>query len=681
MRRSLKQTCLAVFAVLQIIAIIVCLSAPLRAEAPNPTPTPTPAPTTPPTASFSQALANLASRASDLLPILRNEIEGPLLPWLEGLSMFLAVLVAIGTFARMLRENAGAGADVYWWFVRAGIILALIGSGPKILDGMFIVGREIAVGEDGSSPLFQLYVKQRGNFDTAYRVFQEGLFTVKGVPVETAPGGVLGVLFSTESSAEDPVRKLDTISMSMPLVFDSLNFSRGVLTFGDFFLTMLGGFLMIAMRVASPVMIALAIDRSLAQRATYPYVWGAVVLTLIWPTVVILIKAIAYMGGNVAMALGDKQLFYQFDDRTMGVIHSGSQHPFYTAVFAAVIMLIAGLSVWAAPYLAYQMSQGRVYEGLSTTISSWVGQGIGAGVEYYSTATAARLTRQAEVLQAEGGYSAEITRAGAAKESADLQARAGKIIGVTGAQAGLATQLAGIEGSRREKVMGLAAENQFNQTSLHAQQGLSVADQKALMERGIRETEVDRAARTQEWFGGKVIRASDWGGNVVRSVTDGFGNKGVRIGGAVVGEGVKLAGGAYGLYQQYMSIQNRAAGNSEAIRVYSDNMIRNQGDYVRVMEGANNTRANDLMGAAKVGADVSAAGARQGYGIAAGGYNTAYNLNLQGNRINYEGTVRAAGQARDAAVVAARLRENASIISSVGHNLARGMEQGLTPRY
>src|SRR5262245_20660770 len=371
--RALKQTCLVVT---QIIAIVVCLSAPLSAEAPSPTPTPTPAPIAPEQASFSQALAGMASRASDLLPIIRNEIEGPLLPWLEKLSLLLAGVVMIAAFARLWRENAGAGADLFWWFARLGVVFALMGSGPKIIDGMFVMGREIAVGEDGHGALFQLYVKQRGSFDTAYRVFQEGLFTVKYVPVQPPPGGVLGrlgVLFSAESSATDPVRKFDTISMNMPLVFDSLNFSRGVLSFSDFILTMLGSFLMIAMRLAAPVMIALAIDRNLAQRVTYPYVWGAVVLTLIWPIVAILIKAIAYMGGNVAMALGDKQLFYQFDDRTMQIIHSGSQQPFYTAVFGAVIMLIAGLSLWSAPYIAYQLSVGRVYEGVSQTISSWAG--------------------------------------------------------------------------------------------------------------------------------------------------------------------------------------------------------------------------------------------------------------------------------------------------------------------
>lgn len=683
--RALKQTCLAVT---QVIAVIVCLSSALRAEAPKPTPTPSPAPTAPGQASFSQALADMASCASDLLPVIRKEIEGPLLPWLEKLSMFLAGVVAIAAFARLWRENAGAGADLFWWFARLGVIFALIGSGPKIIDGMFLTGREIAVGEDGQGALFQLYVKQRGNFDTAYRVFQEGLFTVKYVPVQPTPGGVLGrlgVLFSTESSAEDPVRKLDTISMDMRLVFDSLNFSRAVITFGDFFLTMLGGFLMIVMRLAAPVMIALAIDRNLAQRVTYPYVWGAVVLTLIWPIVSILIRAIAYMGGNVAMALGDKQLFYQFDDRTMQIIHNSGSHPFYTALFGAVIMLIAGLSLWGAPYIALQLSSGRVYEGVSTTVSSWVGQVMGAGIEYYSAGTAARITRQAETLQAEGGYAAEVVRAGAAKDSEDLRARASKIIGDTGAKGSLAASLAGIEAGRVQQVLGAEADNKYNRTAVEAQRALAISDQNALWDRALAETEVARAADTQHWKGQKILSGANWGGDTIRASmrerNEQTGMKEDTTRGVLIGEAVRVGGSAWGFREEYMAIQNRAAGNRAAVDNYFNKTNENQRLYARVMAGANDARLTDLKTAASAGADIASKGARDNYGITVGGYNTAYGLSLRANEINLRGSLDSAKAVRDAAVDAARLRSIASIINAVGHNVARDIEQGLTLRY
>lgn len=92
-------------------------------------------------------------------------------------------------------------------------------------------------------------------------------------------------------------------------------------------------------------------------------------------------------------------------------------------------------------------------------------------------------------------------------------------------------------------------------------------------------------------------------------------------------------------------------------------------------------RATDLTGAADAGAAISAAGARRGAGIAIGGHNQTYNLNLQANRINYDGAVKAITQVRDASFEAARLRALASFVSAIGHNLARDMEQGLTLRY
>src|SRR5262245_7033796 len=96
---------------------------------------------------------------------------------------------------------------------------------------------------------------------------------------------------------------------------------------------------------------------------------------------------------------------------------------------------------------------------------------------------------------------------------------------------------------------------------------------------------------------------------------------------------------------------------------------RAQDPYRERMKTATINRANDLTGAADAGAAISSAGARRGYGITVGGYNQAYGLNLQGNRINYEGAVKAAAQARDATIEAAKLRGYAAVVSGVGHKL------------
>ncbi|MCI0389660.1 MAG: hypothetical protein MOB07_12985, partial [Acidobacteria bacterium] len=565
--RALNQACLAVA---QIITIIVCLSAVAPAQPPGAPifpPSPQPSPPTVPTdtggKTFSENLAALAIRAADLLPVIQNEIEGPLLPWLEKLAWGLAALIVIAAFAKMWRENAGAGVDLFWWFARLGVIFALMGSGPLIVDRMADIGQAIAVGGDGGAVLNRFYVKQRNSFDLAYVKFSEGMFTVKDTSVQPVPGGVLGVIFSTESSIQDASRKLDKISKDMSLLYDGLNFARGVMSFGDFFLTMLGSFLLIAMRLAAPIMIALAIDRSLAQKVTYPYAWGVAVLTLIWPVVALVIKSIAYLAGNIAMALGDRPV-YKFDEATMSIIHSSLQQPVYTVLIAAIIMLIAGLCLWGSPYIAYQLSVGRVYEGVSTTVSSWVGQLMGAGIEYYSSSLASSISRQAEVTQAQGQYFGEVTRAGAGLERDNLQARASRIIGVTSAQGSLTSQLAGIEAGRMQQVLGLEAEKQFGLKSLDAQTGLeknniqtrkdlAVADQQVQSRREGAYVEADRSADMNNFIGQKIIRGTEWAGGAARTALADSKTGKQTLAGRAVGSVIEIGGGAAGLAMQYKS--------------------------------------------------------------------------------------------------------------------------------
>src|SRR5262245_32529245 len=117
--------------ILRIAAVASCMS--LSAFAQTPSPSPSPAPASPAGSSLPQFFDNLIGRAGALIPMLQNEIEGPLLPWLENLSWWLAVLVIIFGFARLWRENAGAGADLFWWFGWIAIIFAVAGSGPGLV--------------------------------------------------------------------------------------------------------------------------------------------------------------------------------------------------------------------------------------------------------------------------------------------------------------------------------------------------------------------------------------------------------------------------------------------------------------------------------------------------------------------------------------------------------------------
>jgi hypothetical protein len=665
-------------------------------------------------------ISALIGHAGALIPLLQNELEGPLLPWLERLSWGLAAVVFTFTFARMWRESSGAGADLFWWFGRAVICLALMGSGPTIISRLDTIGQSIAWGgSDGrSSVLYKFYDGQRKSFEVGYARFAKGYFTVEptGENIKPPAGGgtaVLGVLRDVVSSSQGVENKFESLSHDMPFLFSLLSFARGILAFGDLFLLLLGGFLMIAVRLSAPIMIAVAIDRNLAQRMSYPLLWGVIVLTLVWPAVAQLIRAFAYMGGNLAMALDASDYVYQWNPQIMQEIMTSGAEPYHTVILAIVIMTLSGLSLWASPFIAYKVASGQIYESVSSTISGWMGAIVGAGIELYSSSLAASITRQAEEKQAQGQYQSEVTRATAGFERDNLQARASKIIGITGAQGSLTTTLAGIEGGRVQQIRGFEAEKQFGLKGVEAQtdleksniwtrKDLAVADLQALQAREGKNIEIDRHNAELELLGRKINEGSRFAGVVARAVGDGIGDAMAprspkagmlaRGGGRVVGGGIELVGSGADTYLQYRSIENRAAGRTEALNAYTDQAIRNQGAaagrfdraqdlYRERMKTANIDRANDLTGAADAGAAISSAGARRGYGITVGGYNQAYNLNLLGNRKSYEGAVRAAEQARDAAIEAARLRAYAAVVSSVGHNIARDMEQGMTLRY
>jgi hypothetical protein len=489
----------------------------------------------------------------------------------------------------------------------------------------------------------------------------------------------------------------------MPFLFSILSFARGILAFGDLYLLALGGFLMIAVRLAAPVMIALAIDRNLANKISYPFLWGTIVLTLIWPVVSQLIRAFAYMGGNLAMSLDASDVVYQWDPQTMGEIMTSGAEPFYTVIIAIVIMTIAGLSLWMSPVIAYKVAMGQVYESVSSTVSSWAGALVGAGIELYSSAIAASISNQAERAQAQGQFMGELTRAGTAYDVGKLNALANRIRGISGIEGNRISSVGGIYGGLVRAVGAINTERLYANESATAQARLNARDILARNDQAIGDLnaerkqqsaniETDRAADTQNWAGGKIIKGSEWLGGAVRTGLSDSQTGRQTLQGRIAGSVIELGGGAYGLYQQYQSVQNRADGKQHALTEAVDSrianqesaswsLVQNQGAYVQEMVRANRWRAEGLTGSEVAGASWAVAGANRGAAVAKGGVNQGYRLDLQANRMTYEGAVKAATQVRDASFEAARLRALSTVVSAVGHNFARDMEQGLTLRY
>lgn len=700
-------------AALGIIAITLCLSFTALAQSTTPLPSTSP-PTTQSSSggkTFSENMAALMDRAGQLIPRLQDEVESPLLSWFEKISILLAAIIMMFSFARMWRESGGAGADIFWWFGRLAVCLAFLGSGPFIIDYANGMGKQIAGGNEtiGDSVLSRFYKNQRDSFNQSYQKFTSGLFTVKvdGKDIPIKPGTndtetILGVLYDKEAAIKDIDRKFDVSSWKMPTLFAVFSASRGIIEFGDLYLMVLAGFLMMAMRLTAPFMIAAAVDRNLAQRLTYPFTWGVIVLTLIWPVVSYLIRSLAYLAGNVAMALGDSQPLYSWDAETMQVLTNPQAQPVYTIVIAALIMAVVGLSLWLSPFIAYKISMGQVYESVSSVVSGWVGAIVGAGIELYSASTAAALNNQAERTQAQGAYTGEVSRATAGFEAGNLGVKARQIASIASAHGSQIAALGQIYGARSQAIMtaqagmvfgvnSAAATTALSKGDIQVRAGQNVADLQVNRDQQSANIETNRAADTQNWVGDKVIKGSEWLGGATRNqLSDKDGKQ--TLSGRAVGSMIEVGGAAYGLSQQYGSIQNRASGQQAAVNRSTEGLITNQQAaatgqvanqevYQQQMTEAHQKYAQSQIAAANVGASQSAGGVTRGTSITIGGINQGTALEQKANRVVYEGSLQSASQVRDATLEAARLRALSSVVSALGYNISRHTEQGLTLRY
>jgi hypothetical protein len=167
---------------LAILIGIFLLPVVVQAQGPSPTPAPSPV------RSLSDNIAALSQRAGSLLPYINDEIVSKLIGWFELLAWVFGNCLAGFAMLRVMRENNGEGADLYWWFGRLALFFMLSGTGLAIINGMSAIGYEIANGNETGqrSVLQRLYLAQRDSFNDSYAKFQQNMFTVKVDGRETA---------------------------------------------------------------------------------------------------------------------------------------------------------------------------------------------------------------------------------------------------------------------------------------------------------------------------------------------------------------------------------------------------------------------------------------------------------------------------------------------------------------
>ena len=634
---------------------------------------------------LSDHIARLSIRASQLLPYLQYEVLSRIQDWVYGIAVALAVLVLLFSFLRLWRENGGGNSNLVFFFIRSLFFFGLVGSSVWLVGQMAATGKEIAEGNEiqgaaGRSMLFEFYKAQRDSFNESYQKMTMGTFTVKVDgrdftvrPSDPNTGTFVGVLYDSEGTIKDLDKKLNDSSYTLPALFNWLNAARTILEGGDFWLLLLGGVLVLVFKAAAPLMMAVAIDQKLAHKVTYPFVWGAVVLTLLWPAVSYFIRALAYLFGNVAMALGDSEPLYVWDYASLYAIKSNFASPVHTVAIAAFMMTIAGGCLWISPYLAYRFSMGQIYEGVSSAMSQFAAMVIGTGVEAYSSTAAAGINQLAQNTQAQGSYDAQTTEAKANRESGMLRNQAGFVAGkasaLSAAQATAGAAMAAARGGANQAYAMFGSASRgiegYNEKLSNYGRDRTLADNNAVSRRQANEANTDsQVGRKEEWS--KGLNRIPIAGGLVDLSREG-----------VTGIVSSASDGKYGALP--LTLHQRGYDGARIEYVNSAN--QNATKYAGEVNEANRETGDRMAGISMQQGREAAGAAYAAAGTSIAGHKSALGLNDQATRVEFTGRMAGAEINQRASIDSAKLQAISMIISRMGSKLAQDIEKGMEMRY
>ena len=654
---------------------------PMVAQAQSPGPSPSPSPVR----SLSDNIAAISKRAASLLPYIDNEIVSKLIGWFELLGWVFGNCLAGFAMLRIAREENGEGGNLYWWFGRLALFFVLSGTGLAIVNGMSAIGYEIADGNESSqrSVLQELYIAQRDSFNESYATFQQNMFTVTVDGRETAVNpvsmnseSILGIIVDTDTTVQNFDQKADVSQWDLATLMTWLNFERALIEFGDLILVILGAALALAMKLAMPFMIACIVDKHIATKTTYPFLYGLIALTLLWPSVSKIIRIVAYMWGNVAMAVGDASPLYIWSYETMRAITNPLAQPQYTIALAAFAMGLGALCLYGTPFISLYLLSGRIYESVATVVSSWMGAMVGTGIEKYSAEAAAALNRQAEATQYTASYQADVTRSGGQQESANMRAQGHRMSQMASIQAALTGQVAATQGAATTQRMIIQAAAGFQKS----QTGSEVA-------RNVRDTDIGASLEIGNIVAGAKRDLYMNAGNTSAAKID----QGVNMVNAMIPPELPIARGLIEI-PKYEAITKRNRTANEATTQFSADTVQNRETAAnRVIYSAQKYQ-NEMNVAIEQQASGQVAGVNAGMGQATGGYERGaaharqgveqnYQFEVGANRVVYGSQVDAAGQIQAAGLDAAKLRQAAAVIAAVGREISREVGQGMRMRF
>ena len=655
--------------------------------------TPSPSPAGAGNVANADALTNLVIVAGNLIPRIQEAVESPLVAGLENLAFWIAVIVMMFSFARLFRENDGATKDLFWWCFRLAIVFTLFGTGRAIINTWSGIGYDIVNAIQFRKTLWDAEIE----FNASYGKFTEGMFLVKATSTTEAIAALTTDdvnLRNITNAAANPS------AWSLPNIFIGVTIGRAILQFSQIFLALLSGLITIALRLFAPFAIALAIDRNLAQRISYPFAWSAAIFTMVTPLVSHIIGYLVYQVGNMALTIikPDSAIFTLAADGSI----TGDPNvvgPATAACVVLIVMMIVGaLLLLASPYLSYKLAFGQIFEAVSSTAAGWMGALTATGIEIAGITYGSALQRQASETRIEGQAQAEIARAMAGKDSSDLQARAHRILGMQSAAASRDQSLGAIAGgyamalrmneaqrqastglieqSRDQQVVGILADRSFGQR----QAGIQMS----------REERDLRIAQSQQSVSTAMNRMIDIPDNVAAGFSKLGGSSAPLL--PALGDAAKLLTGP-GRGAAEISINNtttdarvgsvRIAGSSQVENIESTSRMREYaaGIYAERATGIANQQAAANNAAARVNRDLAAGGVESAYRKQVYGVAQAYQLNLDANQINLAGALKAAEIMRSSGMKAVKLDQMSQIVSTLSRDMARRTEMAMTMRY
>ena len=662
-----------------VLAFVILM--PLIAQAQTPAPSPTPIAAR----SLSDNISALSQRAVSLLPYINDEIVLKLIGWFELLAWVFGNCLAGFAMLRIMREDNGEGSNLYWWLGRLALFFMLSGTSLAIMDGMTKIGYEIANGnETGQRSVLQtLYLAQRDSFNDSYSKFQHNLFTVTVDGRETAVNpvplsgeSVLGIIVDSDSTIQNFDHKVDVSQWDIGTMMTWLTFERALLEFGDLILVLLGAALTLGLKLAMPFMIACIVDKNFASKTTYPFFYGVVALTLVWPSVSKIIRIVAYMWGNVAMAVGDSSPLYIWNYQTMRAISNPLVQPQYTVALAVFAMGLGALCLYGTPFISVYLLSGRIYESVATVVSSWMGAMVGTGIEKYSAEAAASINRQAETTQYNAGYQADITRSTGQQDAGNLRAQGQRSAQLANIQSALTGQIAATQGSATTQRLIIQAAAGFQKSS-------TAAD----VSRSVRETNIGASREISNIVAGAERDLSMTRGNASVGKIE----KAMEVTESAIPSDMPLLRGVV-TWPKVEAVNAKQNVATNATTQFSRDMVQNQEtianrvvyssqQYQNEMNKAIDKQAGQQIAGVNAGAGEAIAGYQRGAAQARGGVEQNYQKELDANKSVFISQVDAAGQTRTAGLEAAKLRQAAAVITQVGREISREVGQGMRIRF